>query len=622
MRVITLSVIAVLLFSGQTFAKTVSLPITIDYPLLGLIIKNSVFTDPGGTAVALDENNSCQKITLSELEVADEGRFVRLKTKVKARAGAYIFDKCVAPVEWEGYIEVVQEVRFDDDWVLRFRASDSRLYNSEGNPARLTGIIYSLIKTYVHQYLDQIEISLAPPVDKMKKTIAPFFGSQARAPLKKLVQSFRPGQVRMTKDAVRMEILAEIDELATEKDDEKKLSEDERERFTGAWEAWDSFLAYLLTSLSDGSLPIEDQQILLDTLLDMRSRFIAGLAEHTLGPDFVRDQFTDSWKALEPVFRKRLDHGHAKSALGYLAFFTASDALVTLDRIGFAFGVEISRNGLLRLARLLADGQPAPLAYSGAVDTKLRKNLGLGEPLDEGGPSFDEDELDLGSVDAGEVGYMPRLPDFFTTGMAWADTSQNKSKIDMILKWVATKKNLTSYLRKTRRLIDESADANLKKSSIPKKYHQLYRLIIPATAWQESCFRQFKKSRGKVTYLRSYNNTSVGIMQINERVWRGIYNPKSLRWNIRYNALAGAEIADIYLRRYALRKMNKNKPLSNDTLARVVYAMYNGGPGQFRKFLKRKARGKYYLSDRLFQQKYLWVKKSRWDKIGACISGR
>ncbi|VAX22141.1 Membrane protein [hydrothermal vent metagenome] len=621
MRAIALSAVALLIFSGHAFAKTVSLPITIDYPLLGLIIKNSAFKDPGETAVALDENYGCQKITLSEPQAADEGRFIRLKTRVKARAGAYIFNKCVAPVEWEGYIEVVQEVRFDDDWVLRFHTSDSRLYNSEGRPARLTGIIYSLIKTYVHQYLDQIEINLAPPVTKMKKTIAPFFGPQASVQLKKLVRSFRPGQIRMTKDAARMEILAETDALADKGDDEKKLSDDERERFTGAWEAWDSFLAYLLTSLSDGNLPLEDQQILLDTLLDMRSRFIVGLADHTLGPDFVRDQFTDSWKALEPVFRKRLDHGHASSALGYLAFFTASDALVTLDRIGFAFGVEISRNGLLRLARLLADDQPAPLTYSGNVDTKLRKSLGLGEPLDEGGPSFDEDELDLGSVDAGEVNSTLKLFDFLTTGTAWADASQNKSKIEMILKWVATKKNLTSYLQRARKLIDESAAANLKKSSIPKKYHQLYRLIVPATAWQESCFRQFKKSRGKVTYLRSYNNTSVGIMQINERVWRGIYNPKSLRWNIRYNALAGAEIADIYLRRYALRKMNRKKPLSNDTLAHAVYAMYNGGPGQFRKFLKRKARGKFYLSDRLFRQKYSWVKNNRWDKMTACFAG-
>jgi hypothetical protein len=270
----------------------------------------------------------------------------------------------------------------------------------------------------------------------------------------------------------------------------------------------------------------------------------------------------------------------------------------------------------------LADDEPEPLPYSGSVDSKLRKSLGLGAPLTEDGPSFDGQELDLEGMGEEEVGVRLQLLDFLTTGIAWADTAHDKSQIEKILKWVITKNNLASYLKKTRGLIAAAAATNLKKSSIPEKYHPLYRLIIPATAWQESCFRQFKKSRGKVAYLRSYNSTSVGIMQINERVWRGIYKPQSLRWDIRYNALAGAEIADIYLRRYALRKMDKNKPLDDDTLAYLVYAMYNGGPSQFHKYLKRDAKGKFYLSDRLFREKYLWVKEKQWDKITNCFTGK
>lgn len=630
MRIIAFSFIVVMMFSGSTFGKTVSLPVTIDYPLLGLIIKKNVFTDPGETAVALDRSQGCQKITLSRPETSAEGQLIRLKSRIAVRAGAFLFNKCVTPVEWEGYIEVVQKVRLGKEWVLRFHTTDSRLYNSAGGPARLTGMVYSLIKTHVHDYLNQIEVNLAPPVERMKGAIAPFFEEESSAPLKKLVRSFRPGEVYVTPEAVRAEVLAEVEQLADERGDEGKPGQDEQERFTGSWEAWDSFLAYLLTSLSYGPLSGEDQQILLDILLETRSRFTAGLADSAIGPDFVREQFVDSWKELEPVFRKRLDHERARSALGYLAFFTASDALVTLDRIGFAFGVEISRSGLLRLARLLADGRLAPLRYSGSVNVKLRESLGLGEPLEARGPSFDAQQLYLPEPpgpdpeDAGQSKVRDRLelPGFLTASPAWADTARDKSQVEEILKWVATKNNLASYLKNARELIDEAAAANLEKSSIPKNYHRLYRLIIPATAWQESCFRQFKKSRGKVAYLRSYNATSVGIMQINERVWRGIYNVKGLRWDIRYNALAGAEIADIYLRRYALRKMDKNKPLDDNTLARVVYAMYNGGPGQFRKFLKRDARGKYYLSDRLFHEKFLWVKEKRWDKINSCFTGK
>jgi len=56
-------------------------------------------------------------------------------------------------------------------------------------------------------------------------------------------------------------------------------------------------------------------------------------------------------------------------------------------------------------------------------------------------------------------------------------------------------------------------------------------------------------------------------------------------------------------------------------LARLVYALYNGGPGQFHKFLKRRETGKYYKSDRLFFEKYTWVKEGRWDEAGKCLTG-
>ena len=71
--------------------------------------------------------------------------------------------------------------------------------------------------------------------------------------------------------------------------------------------------------------------------------------------------------------------------------------------------------------------------------------------------------------------------------------------------------------------------------------------VVLATAWQESCMRQFLIKKKKIVYLRSSNGSSVGVMQINERVWREIYDIDRLRWNIRYNARAGCEILDLYV---------------------------------------------------------------------------
>ncbi|MBV5267467.1 MAG: hypothetical protein JZU67_02940, partial [Burkholderiaceae bacterium] len=135
-----------------------------------------------------------------------------------------------------------------------------------------------------------------------------------------------------------------------------------------------------------------------------------------------------------------------------------------------------------------------------------------------------------------------------------------------------------------------------------------------------SCFRQFLEKKGKITYMLSYNNSSVGMMQVNERVWRGLYDLKHLRWNIRYNARAGCEILEQYFTRYALSKKQAGQ-LDSDTLACALYAMYSGGPGDFQKFLQRIAGGKRLLTDNLFQEKYSWVKKDQWNHITKCLGG-
>ena len=111
-------------------------------------------------------------------------------------------------------------------------------------------------------------------------------------------------------------------------------------------------------------------------------------------------------------------------------------------------------------------------------------------------------------------------------------------------------------------------------------------------------------------------------MQVNERVWRGIYDEKHLRWDIAYNAAAGCEILSIYLQKYALPKIaelsRENRP-DSQTLARIVYAMYYGGPDQFQKVRSRLAEDRPNVMDKLFLEKYQWVRAKRWEKIDICL---
>lgn len=600
-----------LLAPPPVMADTARLPITLDQPILQSLINYGFFTGPGATAVVLDENEGCRRIVLSGLSVSIDEPVVVVETKTRIRMGTFVAGKCYAPVEWEGYFETRQTPYMEKgNWTLRFRIDDSSVYNRHHETPMVSGLMYKIIKSRVEAYLGQITVNLAPPVADIKDTLGSLFPIDHRESGRKLLESFRPGAVEVVDGAVRAYIIADVEKKAAVAKEPAPLTDEEIESVVSSWESWDSFLVFLIANLTGEPLSDEEKQTLLDTLLAARYGFTAGLSDHDLDRDFVREQFLDSWESLAPIFRKRLSGKSSGSLLSYLAFFSASDALAILDRAGPSLGIEISRAGLVRMARLLrTEGPPAALVYGAALDSVLRNALGLGPPLKTDhapSPANDPDGVRLW-----------RLIPFFPSP-AWAARATPKGGRELA-EWVVTRQNFDSYLERTLSALRHAENGVLRNSGLGGEYHGLFRRIVPATAWQESCFRQFRKRKGEIVYLRSYNGTSVGLMQINERVWRGMYERDRLRWNIAYNAAAGCEIIDLYIRRYVLRKMDPKSPHDDATLAGVVYAMYNGGPGQYRKFLKRSKTGKLYKSDRLFRKKYDQVIQGKLRNVSGCL---
>jgi hypothetical protein len=354
--------------------------------------------------------------------------------------------------------------------------------------------------------------------------------------------------------------------------------------------------------------------------------------------------------------RRHLERETGQARLSYLAFFTAADALAALDKLGPTLGLDISRNGLIRLARLLTANDKSELTYSWAVDPGLRRTLGMGPALSEAGPSFQVEELlaPAGALEPaapagegqGEPGQTPAAPAFPGQGgrgnpfpwssrldpaailsrlgdwlvpPAWASLEMPPAAWQEIKPWLLTGDNREVYLERIKEALRLAGQKAASSGGLGEEVRKSFVSLVKAAAWQESCWRQFIAPGGRVTFMRSSNNTSVGMMQINERVWRGIYNPGSLRWNALYNIKAGTEILHQYLTRYALDRQGGGRSLPPDTLAQAVYAMYNAGPGQMDNFLKRQARKAPNLHDRLFGEKYGWVCNEQWEKIDRCL---
>jgi Transglycosylase SLT domain len=277
-------------------------------------------------------------------------------------------------------------------------------------------------------------------------------------------------------------------------------------------------------------------------------------------------------------------------ALRYLSFVAAGDALSTLTAAAPALGLEITADGLRRLARMLDPAYAGdPLASPEAPDQTLRQLFRFRDPdapprrVRRKGTSWDW--LGPRAAHAAEAD-------------EWLVLAQRLDR------WVPNPRELGPYRESIERLLDLAADRTFDPADVDGRFETLFHNLVKTTAWQESCWRQFvrRESDRAVTYLLSPTQ-DVGMMQINVRVWRGFFSPDRLRWSITYNVGAGAEILYHLLGRYGVREASERM----ENAARATYSAYNGGPSRARRY--RLARVPDYARrvDRGFWEKYQLV---------------
>ncbi|HNR12464.1 MAG TPA: lytic transglycosylase domain-containing protein [Thermodesulfobacteriota bacterium] len=620
---VCVGLIVMLVFTSPALAavQPVQVPMKLTYPFIRAMFVNQLFTLPGERVIVVnEESGECAHIELWKPEIQPAAPYIKLGCSIIVRAGLPVLDNCVGFGEWEGYIEVTQRLYVDKaSGKLRFETVDSALFNESLQPVTVASSLWNAVKQHVHPYLSKVIVNTAFPMDEMRVMMPLFFAPEDRPQIDAWLKTLKLGQPRVESEAVTIDLHMNVETNPPgEQMPAVELSSEEIQEIVRIWETWDSFLILGVQRLIGEPLTDDERRKLLEVILDTRHGFVRALSENTLERDLVREQFVYTWQQLAEILKTHLiNHASSDTLLRYITFFTASDALVALDKLGPTLGIDISRDGLVRLANLLADGGTVSLEYSPGVDPALRNLLDLGPPLDESGPAFNVPELDLFPE---EENVVPEIqPQSLLRFLFPVVLAAEMTPYEDIRQWIPSGDTIDEYMNRVKRVLDQAAEESLRRNQFDSASAQMYRLLVPATAWQESCWRQFIRTGGKVKYLLSYNQTSVGIMQINERVWRGLYRQESLRWNVLYNARAGAEILRYYLRDHALKKMDRAHPLDMDTLCRAVYAMYNGGPGEFSRFLKRSTTNSFYKSDKLFWDKYILVRQGQLHRVSACF---
>jgi hypothetical protein len=614
--------VAAMTAASPALAREVRVPLRLDAALLDEVVRREVYTGPGGTAVVWDDRK-CSRLVLASPAVALAAGQVRLETEADGSAGTPAGEWCVFPLRYQGSVELDLSPWIDAERsAVRFRVVDSRTRARRASWPLRSETVMGWVRAHAHaRFEESFAVDLRPALRELD-AVLPLFLVSDGPPLRPVALD----EVMVTDEAVLAWLRVEVDAppRSAPLPPEPALSPEERERWLEAQQRWDGFVTFVTREAAGLTPDPELRGELLSILLDARHELVDAAASEAgteAESDPVRSSFLRTWERLAPVLR-RIEPGAPGESLRWLAFIAAGDALRAIDALGPGTELDVSADGLRRLARVLlaVDSTIDPLAYDESVDPVLRRSFGFGEPLElpPPEPAPDEGADPDREIEPAQPGSSLR-PGVLRASLA-AGAAAASADGGRLRGWVPARGELGEYLPLVRELLRKSGERALETRPLAPELGSLFRSALLATAWQESCWRHWVRRRGKVAVIRS-SAGALGIMQVNPRVWRGFYDVGGLEREIAYNSGAGAEILLHYLIDHALRKGEHTVTRSTESLARSSYAMYNGGPRQLRRYRRATATARERAVDEGFLEKYRATAAGRELDVALCFPG-
>jgi Transglycosylase SLT domain len=586
----TAALLAALLAAVPASAVEVTFPLTVDYDVLRTALRKHLGAATGGALELWRTPDGCGTFVVRDPVLEPADKRLRITGPASATAGLPLLGWCFASITWTGHAEIVARPELGHDWQLRFRDIDFQLYDGARRPATVATRLWTVIRDWSAAELESFSFDLGPPVEEVRMLLRSF--STPTGGLATALQTLRPRELAVEPDAVRLRVAVDLPPAPpAPAAPERALSRAEIQQWEAVLDSWDGFLAFLVKDLAGGA-DAETRTELLDLLLTARRDVTAVLGRGPeVGVDPVRPLFLRFWERLRAIVRRAGGKGGDDAhALRYVVFLAAGDALTAIEAAAPAAGLDFSADGLRRLARTLAPGYVGdPLEYSDAPDAKLQELFRFRDP--------DAPPRRMRRKPAAPRSW---LPSWLAPRPAQADESDEWRELSERLdRWVPAANELAAYREIVDRLLTLAAERSFDGEALDERFDDLFRSLVKAVAWQESCWRQFVRTRSGVAPIQS-STGDVGMMQINVRVWRGFFNPVRLRWSAGYNAGAGTEILWQLLGRYGVREARDR--LSD--AARASYSAYHGGPRRYRRYRLSETPSEMRLVDQAFWEKY------------------
>ena len=347
-----------MIFAKSGVADQFTLPVQLDYSLIKNALITQLYKGAGNTAELWNDKQGCSYLKLSDPRVSGQKGQIKLLNDLQARFGTGLGGQCVTLFEWAGVLETLQKPTINSaQTVLSLPVAKVTVSDREGRSVS-NDKIQGLINRFVEPKLSAVKIDLSESRADIEKTVTEFLPKENTAEVKDLLNTLKFSSADANDNGVAIKLAFNAPAKLAAKKPAAPLSEAEQKQWQANWQEWDKFLSKAIQQASDDAKSPELRDTLMEILLESRSAFQAGLKEHDAnGDDPVRVFFTQTWQRLALQLKTLAKELPEIKGLRYMTFIAATDVLYELENIGAPFGLDITSDGLRRLARILIAGK-------------------------------------------------------------------------------------------------------------------------------------------------------------------------------------------------------------------------------------------------------------------------
>lgn len=343
---------ACLLLSSGGFAREINVPVPMNYRLIQNVLVSQLFTAEGQRAQLWQDGKRCSFLDLSNPQISGQQGQVKIDNTVHAQFGAKMAGKCMALIKWSGILETLQKPTLDKSGnVLSFPVTGVKAYDRKGQSLNIAQL-QDLLQKVVAPRLSDLKIDLNESRDDIVKTLLPYIPAEDSEQLYDSVNSLRFNSVKADAQNIVLNLGFAANLKKPVSEPAAAFNANELKQWQTIWQDWQTSLEQAIDQAPVTGELAQSRQTLHAVLQKAGVAFEQALTNDSgNGKDPVRVFVNESWNQLAPLLRTVSKQLPGAEGLRYLTLIAATDLMYELESIGSPFGLEISANGLRKVAR-------------------------------------------------------------------------------------------------------------------------------------------------------------------------------------------------------------------------------------------------------------------------------